>query len=127
MGAFRDRFSTDFLIGVELGDDAKAYPFVEVLTFGLIEDTLGTLPIMVWGEGEEYRVYLRKHGETTLNFSWSDGKLVDRETGTTWNPRRGIGIEGELQGQALQQVPSFSIWEQYWFAFFPEGEIFLGK
>ena len=127
LGAFRDRFSTDFLIGVELGDDAKAYAFADVLTYGLIEDTLGSIPILIWGEGDEYRVYLRQAGNVTLHFKMSEGNLVDRETGTAWNPRRGIGTSGELAGQALQQVPSFSIWEQYWFDFFPDGEIFQGN
>ena len=127
LGPFRDRFSTDFMVGVELGQDAKAFHFADILTYGVIEDELGDVPILIWGEGEEYRVFLRQAGKITLNFEINDGKLVDLETGTTWNPRRGVGIEGDLQGQALQQIPSFSIWEVYWFDFFPDGEIYRAQ
>ena len=124
IGAFRERFSTDFLIGVELADLAIAYAYEDVLLEGLIEDQLGEFPLLIWAEDEDYRVFLRQVGKQVLSFQWQEGFLVDDQTGSRWDPHLGLAREGEFEGMVLQQIPSFSIWEQSWWDFYPTGEIY---
>ncbi len=124
LGVSRERFSTDFLIGVELADLAKAYAFEDALTAGIIEDQLGEFPLLIWADGEDYRVFLRQIGDVQLQFAWEDGFLVDVQTGSRWDPRLGLARDGNFAGEVLQQIPSFSIWERSWWDFFPDGEIY---
>jgi hypothetical protein len=124
IGNFRQGFDDDFLIGVTLADYAKAYPFPDVASQTLVEDRIGDFPILVWAKDEDYRVFLRQVGDQELHFSWENDFLVDEETGSKWDPQLGLAREGELQGEALQQLPSLSIWRNYWWDFYPNGEIY---
>ena len=124
VGISRERFSTNFLIGVELAEFAKAYQFEDIMTNTVVEDQLGSFPLLIWAEGEDFRVFLRRVGEQELHFYWDGDALIDDETGSSWDPKLGLARSGEYQGQVLQQIPSFSIWLSSWYDFFPQGEIF---
>jgi hypothetical protein len=124
LGNRRQTFSENFLIGVELGEFAKAYAYTQVESKVIIEDQLGDFPILIWAEDQDYRVFLRKTSEIELNFSYDQGVLKDQQTGSVWNPRLGLAQEGDLKGEVLQQLPSFSIWSEYFRDFFPDGEIY---
>ena len=124
MGAFRQRFSENFLIGVTVAGEARGYPYELAVDEVLIEDQLGEFPVLIWAADQDYRVFLRQVEDQVLSFQWEDGSLVDDQTGSTWDPRSGLAREGKYQGQALQQLPSFSIFESSWEDFYPEGKIF---
>jgi hypothetical protein len=127
MGAFRQRFSDDFLIGVTVADLARGYPFWIAAEERLIQDMLGDFPILVWAADQDYRVFLRQVDDQVLTFRWDNGNLVDDQTGSVWDPRLGLARQGEYQGQALQQLPSFSIFESSWDDFYPEGDIYQSE
>ncbi len=124
IGGFRERFNENFVIGVTVAGQAKAYPYHEVASRRLVEDQLGDLPILVWAQDDDYRVFLRRVEQEVLHFEWNEGNLVDKETGTRWDPRLGLARNGEYEGQALQQIPSFSSFASSWKDFYPEGEIY---
>ena len=54
-------------------------------------------------------------------FRLEGDKLVDEETGSTWNITRGLATEGPLKGEGLQGVPSSSAFDWAWEDFFPES------
>jgi len=124
MGAFRQSFSENFLIGVTVAGEARGYPYQIVEEKRLIEEQLGDFPILIWAGSQDYRVFLRLVGGQELNFRWEEEGLVDEQTGSVWDPRLGLARKGEYQGQALQQLPSFSIFESSWEDFYPEGDIY---
>jgi len=124
MGRFKQRFSEDFLIGVTVAGSAKAYPYPLAANQTLIQDRLAGIPILVWASDQDYRVFARRLDDQVLDFSWQDGSLVDQRTGSRWDPQLGVAREGAFAGQALQQIPSFSIFASSWDDFYPEGEIY---
>lgn len=124
IGGFRERFSENFVIGVTVAGQAKAYPYHVVASRTLVEDRIGEIPILVWAHDDDYRVFLRRVGEDVLHFEWREGRLVDKETGSRWDAQLGVAREGEYAGQALQQIPSFSSFPSSWKDFHPEGEIY---
>ena len=49
--------------------------------------------------------------------------IIDRETGTTWDPVRGLGIGGALSGEHLGVLPGFTIFPEDFGTFWPEGRV----
>jgi hypothetical protein len=125
LGNRRQGFDENFVIGLLLGDAAGAFYFRDVVEAGLINDWLGEFPILVWAEGDNFHVYLRKAGDRVLTFrdDVTDG-LVDEETGSSWDITRGMAIAGPLKGEVLQPVPGSSAFDWAWRDFYPESEFY---
>jgi hypothetical protein len=121
---FSQEFQPDFVIGVVLGGSAKAYDYMQVVSERVVNDTLGEHPLFVWAAGEDFRVYSRSIGGRELTFEDRDGEVFDLETGTRWDPKRGLAVLGELSGEVLQPVPSLTSYDWAWRDFYPETEIY---
>ena len=130
-GAFRiGEFSTPlaegpkykFVVGVRLANRASAYYVDEVRRLGVINDRVGKLPIVVVGD-DEHRigVFSRNVGREVLEFESISGSLFDRQTGTRWDPRTGLAVEGALSGKILRIVPHMSSFDWAWKDFYPES------
>ena len=61
---------------------------------------------------------------TELTFTGSDTELVDEQTGTVWNPVNGLALAGELQGEALRELPYISSFHRDWQVFYPHTDFF---
>lgn len=64
-----------------------------------------------------------KHGDKTLEFEMSEGRILDKTTGSTWNAL-GHATDGELTGERLQQVDTGVHFAFAWLAFDPEAIVF---
>jgi hypothetical protein len=120
----RQGFNPDFVIGLILEEDAKAYYFNEVKTAGVINDTLGNIPIVIWVDGNKYHAYVRQVGQDTLTYKINGEEIIDIETGSIWHFEHGVAIDGPLLGEGLQQVPSLSSYDWAWLDFYPESQIY---
>jgi hypothetical protein len=85
---------------------------------------IGDWPVLVWAANEDYRVYLRQVGAQTLTFSSQDGGVYDDQTHSRWDLTLGLALEGPLQGQALQQLPSLTSFDWAWLDFYPLSGIY---
>jgi len=119
--AIDDRLpAMSFVFGVEIGDDACAYPAKALETSPVVNDTVGGTPIVVLFDRHHDigEVFSRRVADRTLSFEQTDddaGSLVarDRETGTTWNVA-GHALAGPLAGTTLSPAPH---WNQlFWFS-----------
>ncbi len=120
----RQKFSTNFVIGLVLSGHSKAYYFTDARAVGVINDTLGDIPIVVWAHGDNFHAYVRRAGEQILTFEKADEGLRDRETGSTWDVARGLATAGPLQGEALQGVPGSTAFDWAWRDFYPDSEFY---
>ena len=103
----RQYFTSSYVIGIALGENAKAYPFTPVSKQGVINDFIGPFPVLVFADQETKAVhsYLRKVNDQVLEFELREDILVDIQTGSTWNVARGIAVDGPLRGEVLRTVP----------------------
>jgi len=124
LGSRRERFNENFVIGLLIDGNAKAFPFIEARDQGVINDSLGSIPILLWVGENSFHAYLRLVEGKTLTFRSENGLLIDNETQSTWNETLGLAIKGPLQGKILQGIPSSSAYNWAWFDFFPESEIY---
>jgi hypothetical protein len=120
----RQGFSSEFVIGLVLNGEARAYYFGDVRNAGLVNDQVGGVPVMLWAGEDNWYAYIRQVDDTTLNFRIDGGFLVDMETGTSWDIPRGIALSGPLKGQALGAVPSLSSFDWAFVDFYPDGDFY---
>lgn len=120
----RQGFDSHFVIGLVLGGNAKAYYYDDVARARIINDNLGDVPIMVWAADGNFHAYIRRVEDRTLTFRAQGDRVVDDETGSTWNVARGLAATGPLLNQSLQPVPSMSSYDWAWRDFYPQTEIY---
>ena len=119
-------FNDKTIIGVTLGEFAKAYPLGPAGRAGVINDWVGPFPVVVFADevSKAVYVYSRQLGDRELEFSLSDGRPVDRQTGSTWDIVRGIALDGPLRGEVLRQVPYMSAYRWAWEDFYPHSKFY---
>ena len=92
LGSRRQGFDDDFVIGLILGDDAKAYEFINMRNLAVINDLLGETPIFVTALGQSFQAYIRVVAGQPLTFFRQDGELFDHQTGTRWDVDLGLAL-----------------------------------
>ncbi len=110
----------ELVVGLIIGQEARAYPLALVREVGLIQDELGGIPLLLVYDPSlgSIVVYRRDTIEPEigpLNFSLTaaEGQVQDAETGTHWDIRSGRALEGELIGSDLSRLSAPLV---YWFA-----------
>jgi hypothetical protein len=124
LGPRRQGFSPDFVIGLLLAGDSKAYYFRDVAAEGLINDRIGEIPIFVWASEDNFHAYIRQVDDQVLTLRIIGEDVVDEETGSVWDVARGIAKEGLLRGSVLQPVPGSTAFDWAWLDFYPESEFY---
>lgn len=106
----------EFVIGIEIGNDAVAYPFSVLNTQPVVNDNVSGNPIVVIfdqenGAGAVWERNLQD-GQI-LEFVQHEGFIIrDSETGSLWNGLTGQSISGEYEGTTLTRVKST---QSFWF------------
>ena len=130
------------VVGVTIGDSAKAFPFSEINVVGVVNDTLGETPIVIFWGGDTLDAldtglvatgraigtgvaYLSTVDGQKLTFSKTGEVWVDLETGTTWS-LLGEAIEGPLVGERLEIAIHRNEFWFAWGAFFPDAAVYEG-
>ena len=115
-----DRLNTkDLVVGVVIGDEARAYAFDDLTEQPVVNDSVGGREVLIAFDAETStgNTYSRVVDGRTLEFSLSEGAgdgvplMVDDETGSEWRLLTGEALSGSLMGTRLEQLPSnYSFW-----------------
>lgn len=122
-------FSENFVVGVALGQDARSYRFRILKNEPVVNDAVGPFPIVLHTDSatRDVRAYVRKARGQVLTFRPEGAKMRDGETGSLWDPVRGLAIDGPLTGEGLQQVPTNSSFDWAWRDFYPKSTEYQGR
>jgi uncharacterized protein DUF3179 len=107
----------EIVVGVRIGDQAKAYPLPLLQQQSPVQDVLGGVPIVlvVLGDGRSVRAFERHLEGRQLSLFAKPGstppRLVDAETGSEWD-LTGAAVGGPLAGKKLAKV---FVLKDYWF------------
>lgn len=106
------------IIGVKIGEHARAYDWEQLKKRGYVQDRLADTPLLVLSDpsGTSAFVYDRTVGGEALEFEATDSGLTDTKTGSTWDPF-GRCIAGEMQGSTLRQLQSYQQFLRAWISF----------
>jgi uncharacterized protein DUF3179 len=69
-------------------------------------------------------VWDRRIEGRTLTFAAEADQLRDAETGSSWDPMRGIALAGPLAGKILDSVPSTAAIWRAWKLAHPDTSVF---
>lgn len=118
---FRERPHDNFVIGIVLGEHARAYRFRDVAHARVINNMVGPFPVLIYADPVSRRVQtlLRQVRDRVLTFALERELLKDTQTGSIWDPVRGISTSGPLRGQTLRIIPHNSSFDWAWRDFYP--------
>lgn len=119
--------SDNFVAGVSIGDLARAYPYPRIAEEIIVNDTLGEIPLLIHTNPEtrSIHVFIRQLEDgTTLTFSGDAETLIDDQTGSRWDPRDGLSLEGPLAGQGLREIPYISSFKADWRVFYRHTDFY---
>ena len=114
----------EVIIGIEQDGFYKAYKQKDVESAIIINDVVGEKELVVMSLFKDNsRAFYRQIDGNLLEFSYTEGKIVDEMTGSEWN-YEGVATSGPLKDTQLVRVafdPSF--WFE-WAAMHPETEVY---
>ncbi|WP_416839796.1 DUF3179 domain-containing (seleno)protein [Haloferax sp. DFSO52] len=112
------------VIGITADGVARAYPYDTVSNAGVVNDDVGTLPVVVAATTDGTLVaYERRVDGSVVEFERGDGVLV--AAGSRWDIVTGRALDGPHEGTVLIRANDRS--PMFWFAwadFNPETEIY---
>jgi hypothetical protein len=129
------------VVGVTADGIDRAYPFSVMESERVVNDTIGSLDVVVWWGGDtadaldSSSIANSKAVGTAIVFSpivegarltfsvLGDSEFIDAETSSRWN-LLGLAIDGPLQGASLDVIPHRNEFWFAWAAFFPDGEVY---
>jgi hypothetical protein len=100
-----------WVIGVQTGDRAKAYDWIETLKTHVVNDTIGRTPVVVAIENDNASFHVWKRPDTLVfEFDADKNGMTDTNTGSRWN-WQGVCIDGALKGNRLEFQQAY---QEYW-------------
>lgn len=117
----------DYSVGLVIADSAKAWRFDSLMHQPLVNDQLGKTPLVIWYENGSARGYDRTLDNEPLEFENRSGEVFDTRTGSKWDLRKGLAIEGKLTGTRLRMLPMLITLSDAWNGFHDQSQWWPNK
>lgn len=98
-----------WVIGVQTNDKAKAYDWIETLKTHIVNDTIGSTPVVVAIEPDNASFHVFQRPDT-LTFRENEIGMADQQTGSLWD-WQGKCVDGKLLGSQLKYQQAY---QEYW-------------
>ena len=111
-------------IVVDLGDETVAYPIRDLREVSVVNDVVAGIPIAVVidpNDDASWAVFSRRLDTDVVDLSLIDGEIVDRTSGTVFDPNRGIGRGGKHDGQIMDLLPGITSFPRDVETFWPDA------
>jgi len=121
--------SKEYVLGVRLGGQARAYPFSVLDRQPVVNDALAGVEIAVFfdqasASGAVFDRQLEDGTVLTFEPAPEPGLATDANTGSQWNILTGRAVSGPLEGRQLTQVPiTYAFWFG-WADYHGEGTVY---
>ena len=120
-----DRFSlSQMALVIDFGTDVVAYSVPLLRDVGVVNDVVAGLEVAVLidpADDQGWAVFSRRLDDTIVELSIVDGEVVDLASGTRFDPTRGIGRGGDLDGEIFALLPAFTSFPRDVPTFWPEA------
>lgn len=111
-----------WVVGVQLGDVARAYDWNDLTRVRVLNDTLNSVPIAIvlQSDSTTFRVFKRDSLDFVVGIN---GNIQDLQTKSEWS-WQGESINGQLRGSTLPVVQSYQEFWHSWRTFHPQTSQF---
>jgi hypothetical protein len=114
--------SKSWVIGVQTGNAAKAYDWIETLKTHVVNDKVGDTPVVVAIEKDNASFHVWKRPDSLLfEFDPVNDRMRDTNTGSSWN-WQGVCVDGALKGNKLEFQQAYQEYWHSWKTFRPHSE-----
>ncbi len=110
------------VLGVFVPGHARAYPMSRLRARGMVQDRFAGRSVLVVYEASADGA--AAFDREDLDFVLRNGRLVDRGTGSAWDPLRGEAVTGPLAGRRLQRIPQTLAFWFAWRDYYPATELY---
>lgn len=121
-------FTKEFVVGVELDDEAVAYPFSILSNDPLVNHQVGETAVLVAFDAASASAVVHDrtvNGQTLTFMAGNDPfTMVDEETGSIWDTISGTALSGTLEGTTLTRIKSTTSFWFGWKDFFPNTIVY---
>lgn len=117
--------SKQLVLGVDLAGAGAVAALIDKLgREKAISGELGGRPLLIVAADDPRaaQVFSRRLGDRTLDFAWRGDRLVDAQTGSSWDAD-GRAVSGPLEGERLEAVAATPIYWATWVSFHPRTEL----
>jgi hypothetical protein len=114
---------------VDFGTEVAAYPVPLLHDVGVVNDVVAGVEIAVLldpADDQRWTVFSRRLDDAIVELAVIDGELVDPASGTRFDPTRGIGTGGNLDGEVLDILPAFTSFPKDVPTFWPNARFWTG-
>ena len=119
------------MAGLEIGQEAVAYPFSQLRLARVVNDRVGGEPVVIVHQPSSdtttaFRARAKGKALTFRPVNAEASALTDAETRSTWNAY-GLSVGGPLEGTQLEPI---ALVPQFWFAwsqFRPGTKLFMQR
>ncbi len=123
------------VIALEIEGNQKVYPLNIFKNRKIVSDSFQKRDLLFYHDHltNNTIVYIRKIGETILEFpdlnnpllqQISDDIITDKTTGTKWDMKSGMAIDGALKGKELEMIEFKNVYWFVWADHYPDTEIY---
>ena len=114
------------MFALRLAGAAKAFPVTRVLELQVINDTVGSDPVVLVAESSSGAIRAYRRGKRV--FEWSEtGFLRDSEGGKWTIEEDGLrSIGSTAPEEILERLPGHLAFWFGWYGFFPQTEVWQG-
>jgi hypothetical protein len=119
----------EFVIGVRLAGEVKAYPFRTLNEQPVVNDAVGDIPVAVFFDkgsaaGAVFSPELEDGTLLTFEAGEAPEVAVDSQTQSEWDIFTGTATSGPLEGTQLTQIPiTYAFWFG-WADYHPQGTVY---
>jgi hypothetical protein len=118
----------EIVLGVVVGEEARAYSFGDLIRTRVINDVLGGSDVVAVHDQRSnlVAVFDRTVAGRELTFAQADEplRMIDAETKSVWNKLDGRAISGPMVAEQLAMLPSFELFWFAWTDFYPDTSIY---
>jgi len=117
------------VIGLDLGKKFYAWTYELLGEKTILNSDCGSRKVLAGIDKKSGTAVLfdRTLDGKVLTFQWTEGRLIDKATGSTWDLLTGVATEGPSKGQHLKQLSGFLSDAFAWDRYHPESQTFGGK
>ena len=117
------------VLGVRMGEFAKAYPFAALAKERVINDEIDGVPVVIWFDpgAESGAAFIRRVDGQVLDFQpdTADPLLMrDKQTDSLWSGAAGKAQNGRLAQSRLSPLVTTPAFEFGWYGYFPGSDTY---